>query len=336
MARRPSIPLVLTIAVAIAGCSASQEGAAHAGDVAVAARNPLAAKTFYLDPADPAAAQARQWRQSGRTQDADAMLELARQPTAEWLTGTPDDAARVRATTLAAARAHETPVLAAYNIPNRDCGQFSAGGADSGRSYRNWVVGLARAIGSHSAVVIVEPDALAQAASGCLSKAATLDRYRLLRFAVDTLAALPRTAVYLDAGNAGWINPVARLVRPLRLAGIGKANGFALNVSNFYTTAQSVGYGRALSARVGGKHFVIDTSRNGNGPYTGNDGAPSWCNPPGRAIGQRPTARTGNRLVDAFLWIKVPGESDGACRPGAPAAGQWWPDYALSLVRAAG
>lgn len=36
--------------------------------------------------------------------------------------------------------------------------------------------------------------------------------------------------------------------------------------------------------------------------------------------------------VDAFLWIMRVGESDGACRPGEPAAGQWRADYALALV----
>ncbi|MCW2873942.1 glycoside hydrolase family 6 protein, partial [Actinacidiphila oryziradicis] len=38
--------------------------------------------------------------------------------------------------------------------------------------------------------------------------------------------------------------------------------------------------------------------------------------------------------VDAYLWVKRPGESDGSCR-GAPPAGQWWSDYALRLARAA-
>ena len=80
-------------------------------------------------------------------------------------------------------------------------------------------------------------------------------------------------------------------------------------------------------------HFVIDTSRNGSGPYTGPL-TPQWCNPPGRALGAAPTTRTGDRSVDALLWIKYPGASDGSCRPGEPPAGAWWPEYALGLVRA--
>jgi endoglucanase len=38
--------------------------------------------------------------------------------------------------------------------------------------------------------------------------------------------------------------------------------------------------------------------------------------------------------VDAFLWIKQPGESDGTCN-GGPKAGSWWNDIAVELARAA-
>ena len=124
------------------------------------------------------------------------------------------------------------------------------------------------------------------------------------------------------------------LVGPLRAAGIKAADGFALNVSNFYRTDRVIEYGRALSRRLGGAHFVIDTSRNGNGPSFHDDpGGPKWCNPPGRAIGRSPTTQTGQRKVDAYLWVKQPGASDGTCRAGAPPAGHWWPEYALQLVR---
>ena len=45
-------------------------------------------------------------------------------------------------------------------------------------------------------------------------------------------------------------------------SGVQGADGFALNVSNFFTTEANLAYGDALSAQVGGKHFVVDTSRN--------------------------------------------------------------------------
>jgi endoglucanase len=99
-------------------------------------------------------------------------------------------------------------------------------------------------------------------------------------------------------------------------------------------------------------HFVIDTSRNGRGPWTPPAGTYSdpqdWCNPPGRGLGVRPTTNTASPLGDALLWIKVPGESDGTCTRGLPpgsvdpewgvvdpAAGQWFPQQALQLARLA-
>ena len=101
-------------------------------------------------------------------------------------------------------------------------------------------------------------------------------------------------------------------------------------MSNFFTTAEESRYGDAISALVGGKHYLIDTSRNGNGATADAQ----WCNPEGRALGQRPTTSTGNPLVDAYLWIKVPGESDGSCN-GNPRSGTWMPEYALGLAQRA-
>ena len=73
----------------------------------------------------------------------------------------------------------------------------------------------------------------------------------------------------------------ARLVRPLRRAGLGYGRGFSANVSNFQWTARVVSWSQHLEDALGGPAgAVIDTSRNGRGPYTGPD-APQWCNPPG-------------------------------------------------------
>jgi endoglucanase len=148
----------------------------------------------------------------------------------------------------------------------------------------------------------------------------------LLRGAVQALEANGNTGVYLDAGNPHWM-PADQMAKRLKAAGVDQADGFALNVSNYMTTRENIAYGRAISALVGGKHFVIDTSRNGNGPTADFD----WCNPHGRAIGKRPTGETGEALVDAYLWIKRPGESDGECK-GAPKAGEFWQDMAVELV----
>ncbi|MER7928286.1 glycoside hydrolase family 6 protein [Streptomyces sp. NPDC096057] len=282
---------------------------------------------FWTAPDSHAAQQAVAWREAGRTADATLMDRIATRPQAEWLNG-PDPGPTVRARTTAATRAGRTAVLVAYYIPNRDCGQYSLGGAPTDAAYRAWIDEFATALGDRGAYVIVEPDAVAQVVAGCTRVTAS-DRYALLAHAVDRLKRQPHTRVYLDAGNSGWIPEAGRLVAALKASGVARADGVALNVSNFQTNQASSTYGDQLSKDLAGKHYVIDTSRNGNGPLTGTD---TWCNPPGRALGVPPTTRTGNPLLDAYLWIKRPGESDGTCR-GGPAAGRWWPSYALELAR---
>ena len=284
---------------------------------------------FWTAPDSRAAQQAAAWREAGRTADATLMDRIAGRPEAEWLNG-PNPGPVVRARTTAAAQAARTAVLVAYYIPNRDCGQYSLGGAPTAAAYRTWIDEFATALGDRGAYVIVEPDAVAQVVAGCTRVTAS-DRYALLAYAVDHLKRRPNTHVYLDAGNSSWIPEAWRLVAALKASGVDRADGVALNVSNYQTNKASSTYGDQLSKDLAGKHYVIDTSRNGNGPYTGT-GTDAWCNPPGRALGTPPTTRTDNPLLDAYLWIKRPGESDGTCR-GGPAAGQWWPSNALELAR---
>ncbi|GHC64637.1 glucanase [Streptomyces flavofungini] len=300
---------------------------------------------FWVNPDTSAARQVVEWRARGRAADAWFMGRIAERAQAEWLyeegVGGAGGGGRVGGTrdvvrgfVEKAAAVGRTAVLVAYFVPHRDCGDYSAGGARDAAHYRAWIDDFASGIGARDAYVIVEPDAVAQEIAGCEGADAT-ERYALLAHAVARLKQQPGAKVYLDAGNASWIPQESRLVEPLRQAGVEQADGFALNVSNYRTTEESTAYGHRLARALGGgKHFVIDTSRNGNGPYTGDDKA--WCNPPGRALGSPPTTRTGDPAVDAYLWIKRPGESDGACR-GGPAAGTWWPEYALGLaVRARG
>ena len=119
------------------------------------------------------------------------------------------------------------------------------------------------------------------------------------------------------------------MAQRLHAAGVADARGFALNVSNFGRTGDEVAYGHAVAAALGARTpFVVDTSRNGAGPAPDN----AWCNPPDRALGAAPTSHTGAEDVDAFLWVKRPGESDGTCN-GGPPAGQFWTDYAIGLAR---
>ncbi|MDX2679715.1 glycoside hydrolase family 6 protein [Streptomyces soliscabiei] len=293
-------------------------------------QQPKEADPFWVNPDGSAARQAAVYEKAGEKDEAAAVREIAEQPTGQWL-GPENPEQEARGFTEAADRVGRTPLLVLYNIPHRDCGQYSQGGASDGAAYRTWIAAVARGIADRPAIVVLEPDALLHLVDGCTPAAFHEERYDLLDDAVTALKVLKNTKVYLDAGNAGWGHP-DQIHEPLRRAGLAHADGFAVNVSNFYSTEDSIEYGKQLSAKTGGKHFVVDTSRNGNGPYEEGDPAERWCNPPGRALGPTPTTRTADPLVDAYLWVKRPGESDGECK-GGPKAGDWWAAYALRLAR---
>jgi endoglucanase len=317
----------------LTSCSGGQTSASTMGAVSQARRtDPLLGQRFYVDPANPARRQVARLRSEGNAHGAAAVARIAVQPTGNWFTDARDVEAKARSLTSRATRAGRSVLLVAYYIPGRDCGSFSSGGAGSGAGYRRWVARLAGGIGRRRATVILEPDAIAQALSGCPAAGASEQRYALLRRAVALLKAHPRVSVYIDAGNPGWIQPASRLAAPLRSAGVARADGFALNVANFYGTTETLEYGTALSKMLGGSHFVIDTGRNGNGPLGQARSPLDWCNPRGRALGPAPGTATGSPLADAYLWVKPPGTSDGSCRPGEPPAGSWWPQYALELA----
>ncbi|MEV5161218.1 glycoside hydrolase family 6 protein [Streptomyces sp. NPDC053728] len=317
----------------LAGCSASDgpSDGGGKGAPATVGQRPKGDAPYWVNPDGNAARQVAAYVQDGEKANAELIRRIAEQPVGEWV-GPDDPQAAAEGFTEAAEQAGRDALLVLYNIPHRDCGQFSKGGAADGDAYRTWVDGVARGIGDRRATVVLEPDALLHLVDGCTPQELHEERYDLLKGAVERLKQQPGTTVYMDAGNAGWQSPDA-LFEPLRRAGIAAADGFAVNVSNFQTTGASKDFGKRLSAKVGGKPFVVDTSRNGNGPYTGGDPGESWCNPPGRALGESPTTDTGDELVDAYLWVKRPGESDGDCK-GGPKAGDWWPEYALGLARA--
>ncbi|MEU6575846.1 glycoside hydrolase family 6 protein [Streptomyces sp. NPDC046805] len=331
-ARTRASAAVLGAALLVAGCSSGGGGGGKTDDAgARIAQQPKAADPFWVNPDGNAARQVAAFEKDGRKSDADQIRKIAEQPTGEWI-GPENPEQEARGYTEAAQRSDRTALLVLYDIPHRDCGQYSRGGAADGDAYRAWIDGVAQGIGDRPATVILEPDAVLHLVNGCTPAEFHEERYDLLKGAVARLKSLKNTKVYLDAGNAGGGNP-DQIVEPLRRAGVDQADGLAVNVSNFYSTKDSIGYGRQLAAKVGGKHFVIDTSRNGNGPYTGGSPDERWCNPPGRALGEAPTARTADPLVDAYLWAKRPGESDGTCK-GGPKAGAWWPSYALKLAKA--
>ncbi len=285
--------------------------------------NPLAGQTFYVNP-NSAAMRASQ----SADPPSPELTAIANTPQAYWMDQASTPA--VNAKYIVAAQAAGTmPLLALYGIPHRDCGSFAAGGFGSADAYKGWIDGVAAAVGSGPAAIILEPDALAMA--DCLSADQRQERFDLMRYAVDTLTRNPATAVYIDGGHSRWLSADDMAAR-LNDVGVAKARGFSLNTANFFTTDEEIGYGEAISGLTNGSHYVIDTSRNGAGP---TDDPLYWCNPSGRALGTPPTTATAGAHADAYLWVKRPGESDGSCGRGEPGAGRFLNDYAIQLARGA-
>lgn len=293
-------------------------------------RTVLSSAPPYVDPSSPVAAAAQAARAQGRTADADLLGKAAAHVSTRWL-GTADTTATVRAYADAARAARRTPVYVTYAIPDRDCGNHSAGGFTTAAEYSAWVDAVAAGLAGSRAVVVVEPDALLHL-ERCGDRT---ERLALLKRSVRALAAAG-AEVYLDAGSSnsfGWgAASLQEIALRLRAAGVDSGAGFAVNTSNFQRSDHEVAYGTYLSALLGGAAFVVDTSRNGNGALAGPDGT-VWCNPPGRALGTPPGAtRTGPHVAN--LWVKTVGLSDGTCN-GGPAAGQVWEQYLLGLAAAA-
>jgi endoglucanase len=382
--------------------------------------------TFYVPKADKGATQQIvNLVRHHNFKDAALLQKMVSKGHAVWLTsGTPKEVRKqVKQTVQKAHAKHQVPVFVAYDLPFRDCGQYSAGGALNTAEYEAWIDGVAAGIGDSKALLLLEPDGLGiipyntdinggaewcqpdLTGTGLTPAEANAARYTQLNYAVDKLEAQPNVSVYLDGTHSNWLG-VGDISQRLAKAGVDRARGFFLNASNYELTSHLEKYGTWVSkclwfasstsgswgsghydwcasqyypasagdfstwglsdqwyannvenqswvpypGDTGLKHFVVDTSRNGQGPWTPEAGKYSgdpqtWCNPPGRGVGIAPTTETGNALIDAFLWVKVPGESDGQCTRGTagpadpewgitdPVAGEWFPEMALQLAQ---
>ena len=229
------------------------------------------ATRFYV-PA-PSADAVRQGIDLLRQRNFKGVLQLAAmiaQGHAVWVTGgTPVEAEKqVRKVMQSAAFQRRVPVLVAYNLPYRDCLQYSAGGAPTTADYIAWIDGFAKGIGSGKAVVILEPDGLGiipynvdlqgvhewcQPPGG--SSALADARYVELNAAVDRLAQQPRASVYLDGTHSNWLGSGEAAYR-LHKAGVLRTQGFFVNASNYQPTPQLVQYGTWIS-----KCIAFATSR---------------------------------------------------------------------------
>ena len=338
--RRPGrrvLVLAVTVAASlspVAACASAPTGPPPASPVPRAA-----APRLYADPANSLFAAAAHLAGHDPAEAAE-LRAIAKTPAGFWAAGQPGEMQMITQVTRAATRDHSVPVIVAYNLPDRDaCGKFSAGRAMTAPGYEHWIGQLAAAVGRGDDIVIVEPDGLADILRHCLSAAQSRQRYLLLRYAMKVLGALPHARVYLDAGNPGLFKNPSLLTGPLNKAGIRYGSGFSANVANFQWTGAVVTWSQQLEGDLASTaRAVIDTSRNGRGPYTGRD-YPRWCNPPGRALGPAPELDPGRPGSTAICGSRTRAPAMGPATAGLPQAGtgpstrRRWPARASSDLR---
>ena len=348
--------------------------------------NPFVGAKIYVDPEFarmvarvPAPAPA----------DAARLKKLATYPTAVWLESletaklagpTLDDALKQEA----AGGGPVLPVFVIYNLPNRDCAAEGSRGelfVDKGGEalYQSQFIDvIAAAFAAHPSqkiAIVLEPDSLPNLVTNAeLPACAAAEQVyrRGIAYAISKLS-MPNVFIYLDAAHAGWLGWPKNLPKAVALfkeviataGGPERIRGFAVNVSNYDPPREpkskksgpddpsqdEIGYASDLNdgltkAGISGKGFVIDTSRNGKSEIRSTPG--NWCNVKGAGLGERPKAAPAP-LIDAYLWIKTPGESDGTtdrkaarfdencvsddAMPGAPEAGELFAPYLIDLAK---
>lgn len=295
----------------------------------VASSNPFENATFYINPESAAKKDADLYRTP--YPDVAAQFDkIANAPVAIWAGDWIPLGTEAAWISERLPPAGQLPAFVLYNIPVRDAGGYSGGGATSAAAYRTWIDNIITGLGSRKAVLFYEPDALGHLNS--LSAEHRTERVALMKETIAKLATAGHY-VYTDAGHSNW-HPAATWANMLLEVEAFKGRGIVLNVSNFRLTSETETFGNAIIATAGleSLRMVIDTSRNGNGPEPNND----VFNPPGRALGNLPSVGTGN--VDAYFYIKAPGESDGDDGVAVdgptlpPRAGEWYRNYGYGLA----
>jgi cellulose 1,4-beta-cellobiosidase len=257
--------------------------------------------------------------------------------------------------------------LVLYNMPDRDCSAGeSAGeltGQDGLRRYKAeyvdaWFDRLRRASDLEFAVV-VEPDTIGNLVTNqgneyCAKVKPIYEE--AYAYALKKLQ-LPNVHLYVDASHGGWLGwpdnlvlAAEQLAAIVRKAGDKvKIRGFSTNVSNYNPFKATVrepytewspswdedNYTRSLAAQLAlhdlPTNFIVDQSRV-HLPGAREEWG-EWCNVDPAGLGSPERTETDNPFVDALVWIKPPGESDGECgMEGAPRAGAWFNEYVAMLV----
>jgi len=376
----PALFVVLA-AVGCAGSMAETSSTSPGSD-----HNPFKGANFFINPAYVASVKATAKR---HPDEASTILKVAQNPTAVWLDsikaidnlpGWLDEAKKQQD----ASGKPTVAVVVVYDLPNRDCSAASSAGelkvAQNGEArYMNeFIDPIAAQLKAHPdqpIVVLLEPDSLGNLATNMALPMCQEAKHAYKNGIVYAIKkfALPNVSIYLDAAHSGWLGwddnraKIAKIFKSVLAdaGGPGMIRGFALNTANFTSLSNRDGAileptnpcpNELTYAKVLGKtlemygfknpHFMIDTARNGKGQIRKAWG--SWCNVHGAGLGERPRVDP-EPGIDAYYWVKPPGESDGvsdATQPrydemcggpdatkGAPQAGEWFESYFLDLVR---
>ncbi|HVV50959.1 MAG TPA: glycoside hydrolase family 6 protein [Polyangia bacterium] len=376
------------VGLSLAGCASAPKPSpvVPATTPPAPAKNPFEGATLYVNPDYKATVEALAAK---HPEAAGKLKKLAGFPTAIWMSKIEDlaklphylDDAQAQQ---AAGGKPVVPVFVVYDMPGRDCaaaasaGELAANETGEARYQKEYIDVIAGALAAHPKVntaLIVEPDSLANLVTNlekpnCATAAPIYKR--AIAYAIAKLS-LPNAYLYVDAAHAGWLGWPRNLVKSLALykevlamaGGPDRIRGFATDVSNYDPSKDpsapkrdpaaapndELGYVEDLAkglptVGITGKGFVIDTGRDGVANVRTSPG--NWCNIKGAGLGERPQAAPAPN-VDAYLWIKVPGESDGTAdpkaarfdencasddaSPGAPEAGLLFEPYLLDLVK---
>lgn len=348
-------------------------------------QNPFEGAQFFLNPEYVSKVEAAA---KADPKDAAIIKKVAAYPVATWLEsiGAVEKVPKILKEADKQQGKDGKPVLSVfvvYDLPNRDCAAKSSVGeltVENGGEQRyktEFIDKIADHFAAHPKqriVVILEPDSLGNLVTNAGSprcKVAANAYRQSIAYAITKLS-MPQVSIYLDGAHAGWLGwgdnrkKIAKIYSEVlaQAGGADKIRGFATNVSNYNTVAGRDGktlgpqnscpdeityitrLSESLEAEgIKNKKFIIDTSRNAHVVRTSWS---PWCNIKGAGIGPRPQASPAEHL-DAYFWIKPPGESDGttdpkaprfdpACTspssmPNAPEAGEWFQAHFVDMVK---
>jgi cellulose 1,4-beta-cellobiosidase len=378
---------VLSVSIALSACASIGKAPSQAPTGReTSRRNPFLDVNFFLNPEYVASVEATA---KAFPAEADAIRKVEQYPTGLWLDSIAHVAnlplwlGEARKQQQASGKPTLSLVIV-YDMPNRDCAANSSAGelkvSENGAArYRTEFIDV---IAKHfkdfselPIVVVLEPDSLGNLVTNMNLPKCAESRAAYVEstvYAIQKLQ-LPNVSIYLDAAHAGWLGwdhhreSVIRVYKKVlkQAGGYDMIRGFATNVSNYTHLYNRDGaamessdpcynemvYVKKLAVGlsdngVKNKGFIIDTARNGKGGIRKVWG--HWCNIKGAGLGERPRAAPAP-FIDAYFWIKPPGESDGISdptqprfdaecasdesAPGAPQAGVWFQSYFVDLVR---